>query len=254
MRLGGLEELLAAVPAGRPLVVALDFDGTLVRIRRHHHSPVLPSALRRLLESLNRAPGIRVAIPTGRALADIERRVGVRSLAYIGNHGLEARDGAWKWTHPDAVRAEPAVRRLAKALAGPVASAPGTALEDKRFTLSLHYRAARRASDVRRLSRRLSGELERHGGRIRVLHGKKVWNIRPGAGFDKGKALLHWMRARRISGTLIFAGDDVTDEEGFRSLGRRALSVRIGPGRTHARFRLEQWEVAKLLRALASRR
>jgi trehalose 6-phosphate phosphatase len=62
------------------------------------------------------------------------------------------------------------------------------------------------------------------------------------------------MKARRVAGTLIFAGDDTTDEEGFRSLGRRALSVRIGPGRTNARFRLEQREVAMLLRALAAPR
>jgi trehalose-phosphatase len=254
MRLGGLRELLAAIPAGRPLILALDYDGTLVPIFRGHHAhPRTPPETRRVLLKLSRSKSVKLMFASGRLLADVERRVGVRRAAYIGNHGLEAKDARWRWVHPEARRARPEMRRLALELRAPVASVRGASLEDKELSLSLHFRGVKGEAGVRTLRREVKKALAKASRPFRVLHGKKVWNLKPDVGWNKGKGLLHWLKARRLSGTLVFAGDDRTDEEGFRALGRRALNVKVGRGPTKARYRLTQRDIRRFLQALADR-
>jgi trehalose 6-phosphate phosphatase len=191
---------------------------------------------------------------SGRSLEDLEARVKVRGAAYIGNHGLEAEDGAWRWVHPAATRARPAVRKLARSLAPVVGSTPGASLENKGLSLSLHFRHVRSKAAVRRLEKTVAERVAGADGPLRILHGKKVWNIKPDFGWNKGEGLLRWRKARKLRGTLVFVGDDRTDEEGFRALGRRAVSVKIGPGATCAAYRLSQKDVRRLLAGLLQRK
>lgn len=88
---------------------------------------------------------------------------------------------------------------------------------------------------------------------LRLHAGKRVWELRPDVDWDKGRALARLARELGRGWDILFAGDDLTDEEGFRSLGRRALSVRVGPGETAARYRIGRGQVARLLRAIAER-
>lgn len=250
-RFGGI---LRRLPLSEPLVVALDFDGTVVPIRRDYRSPVLSGATRRLLSRLASAPRTKLVFVTGRMLPDIRRRAPVPKAAYLGNHGLEGSDGGWRWTHAKAVRARPAVRRLSRMLAGPVSRVPGAALEDKALTLSIHYRKVRTPAAVADLDQQVRAALARAGRGIRILHGKKLWNIKPDVGWNKGLGLLRWMADTRRKGAVVFLGDDRTDEEGFRALGARAVAVRVGPGPTAARHRIRQDDVLPLLKALWAQR
>ncbi|MEN6312414.1 MAG: HAD-IIB family hydrolase, partial [Acidobacteriota bacterium] len=86
----------------------LDYDGTLVPIRKTPELAVLKPSRRRLLERLSR--NIFVCIVSGRSLDDIRKLVDLRDIAYIGNHGLEMTYRNLRWTHPHAVRARPVLR------------------------------------------------------------------------------------------------------------------------------------------------
>ena len=197
------------------LLIGLDFDGTLTPLRPRPGQVRLASSTRALLEALARKPGVTVAVVSGRALPDLRRRAKARGVRLGGNHGLELED----WVHPAARAARP---RLAAAAAELRRLYPRLLVEDKRWSVSIHRAPA---PPVLALARRL---------RLHARVGKRVVELLPTAKWHKGHAL----RKLADGGRILYAGDDATDELAFRLLGRKALTVKVGPGPTAARYRL----------------
>ena len=229
----------ALVPrlAGRPAFLYLDYDGTLVPIARHPDQAVLDDAGRTLLRALARA--LPVAIVSGRARATLRALVGVPSLYYVGNHGLEIsgpglrRDAAI----PSAWR-----RDLDRILAAIEADAPpGAVIERKGVTASVHYRLVTvpdRARWLPGLRTWLAPWAARD--RVRLIHGKAVIELRPPQAWDKGAAV-RWLLSRpTVAGrTPVYFGDDATDEDVFRAVRADGVGVLVGrPRRSAARYRL----------------
>jgi len=210
---------LAALVRSAPLV-ALDYDGTLCAIRPRPELALPTARTLALLERVCRL--FPTAIISGRAVADLAGRLGTARPDYlIGNHGLEPGPGL-----AEAARLIAAARkRLAPLLAG----RPGIELEDKRYSLSLHYRRAARPLERRRELVRLAA---RHAPALRRVEGKRVLNLVPPGG-DKGRALrgLLGLSARRRG---LYVGDDLTDEDAFRLPALRVMSVRVGPAHASA--------------------
>jgi trehalose-phosphatase len=222
---------LAARLAGRPGVFLLDVDGTLAPIAPRPEDARVPEATLAAVARLAAAPDTHVALVSGRAPDDARRMVPVPGLWAIGNHGVEiiAPDG----TH--------AVEPRAACFAGALAAAagelraleatPGVRLEDKRWSLSLHHRQAPRDA-VPALAETAAGVAARHG--LRVGQGKEVLELKVPAAIDKGTAalaLIERLGADAPGAAVLFVGDDVTDEDGFRRLGAlgHAVTVRVGP-------------------------
>ena len=135
-----MKKLLELVPPGAPVAVFLDYDGTLVPIRRRPDLASLQPERRAELARLGRKA--MVGIVSGRPLDELRRIVRVPGLAYIGNHGLEIRAKGRTWVHPGAIRQERAIRRAAAAIKARICGFPGAFVEDKRFTVSVHFRQA----------------------------------------------------------------------------------------------------------------
>ncbi|OGR56406.1 MAG: trehalose-phosphatase [Elusimicrobia bacterium GWA2_69_24] len=242
--------LLDGVGDGRPLVLGLDFDGTLSPLVRRPSRARLPGKTRRLLASLRRGKAVRLAIISGRSLPDIMSKVGIPGIYYSGNHGLVMRGPGVAWCHPQARAASKRIQHLAKALSPALRAFPGALLEDKGLTMTIHYRGVQREdADV------LGGFLKRvvEGRRGLVLAaGKKSWEIRPHLAWNKGHALSRIARIAAPGGRMMFIGDDRTDEDGFRELGRRAVTIRVGPAlKSAAQFYLpRQTQVHQFLKIL----
>jgi trehalose 6-phosphate phosphatase len=227
----------------------LDLDGTLLDFVDHPAAVSDGRRLRKLLVGLHRTTGGAVAVVSGRALADIDRLLGHGRprLPVAGQHGLERRDARGRVTHHPfpAARLERARAQLAAA----VVDRPELVLEHKGASLALHYRRAPRlGSYAHRLVRALAPRL---GPRFRVQPGKCVVEVKP-AGRDKGGAVLEFMSEPPFRGrATVFIGDDVADEHGFTAVNRLGgLSIKVGPGRTAARWRLR--DVAAVWAWLAS--
>jgi len=246
-------ELRRKLRRARRLAFFTDFDGTLVPIRSRPDEVRLPAAVRGNLARLRRR-GAVVGVISGRRLAGLRRLVRLRGLWYAGAHGFvlcgpdnRVRELANPGEKRRIVRARNYLARRLQGLGGIV-------LEPKGATLAVHYRNASPAI-VRAAHGHLRQVLQQEHG-LRLLAGKKVWELLPDAPADKGKAvkiILAEERRRRHGSrwAVFYLGDDTTDERVFEGL--KGITVRIGrTRRTAARFFLRSpAEAGKLLERLA---
>ena len=213
----------------------LDVDGTLVDLAATPDAIRVGAGLPGLLRALYRCSGGAVALVSGRALSDLDRHLPGLGLPCAAQHGLERRDASGRvWRH-----GAPAAAReiVGEALAPLLARHRGLVLEDKGLTVAIHYRLAPQlAGHLHGLLRRLVAE---HADSVQLQEGKYVIEIKP-IGIDKGSAVREYLAEAPFLGRRpVFVGDDVTDERGFEAVNSVAgLSVKVGTGRTHARFRL----------------
>jgi trehalose 6-phosphate phosphatase len=239
------EELAARID-GTPLVLMLDVDGTLAPIAARPSDAAVPPETRRVVAALAARDGVRVALVSGRAAADARRMVSASNVWVIGNHGFEmvSPDGEEE-VEPELAAMRPAVAQASRRIAALVAPVPGVLLEDKGWTLSVHYRLADPAI-VPRLVQSVEQVAIALG--LRVTRGKMVLEVRPTARVDKGTAVLRlsaMLGGLNNGGAVVFIGDDNTDEDAFRALRLRssqAITVRVTHGTdtpTAAEFTVE---------------
>jgi len=148
--------------AERPAGLLTDIDGTISRITRHTTEATVADSARRSLTRLAQELDL-VAVVTGRAVERARRMVGVETVGYVGNHGLEwLRDGIVQ-TEPAAEAARPVLEAaLAAVLA--VVPRPELVIEDKRVSLAIHYRLSSNPRPSSRRCSRLSGRSRQTGG------------------------------------------------------------------------------------------
>jgi trehalose-phosphatase len=253
---------LGARLGGAPLVVLLDVDGTLAPIAPRPEDAFVPAPTRDAVAALAAARDTHVALVSGRGAEDARRLVGVDGVWAIGNHGLETIDPDGVLSIDERVAAwEGALQSVRASAAEAVAAAPGARVEDKGATLSIHYRLAD-ARDVPHLESAIAAAAGRVG--LRVTRGRRVIEVRPPLAVDKGTAVLALARrlgATERSASILFAGDDTTDEDAMEALrGWHADAVTIHvegeePRPTRAEFRAgSPAELGKWLAALAAMR
>lgn len=226
----GTEERLAGVP----LVVMLDVDGTLAPIASRPEEATVPPETRRLVAALAARDGVHVALVSGRAAVVARRMVSVANVWAIGNHGFEITgpDGE-ELVDPQVAPYRPVMAQAARKLTAQVAHVPGVIFEDKTWTHSIHYRLAEQTV-VPRLRAAIEDTAKQLG--LKVTEGKLVLEVRPPLRVDKGTAVLtlaHRLDGLRATSSLIFIGDDRTDEDAFRALRARAphaVTVRVTHG------------------------
>lgn len=248
-----------------PLLLFLDYDGTLTPIVSHPGKARLSTTRKQILKNLARLPDLQVAIVSGRALAQIKKQVNVPGLLYAGNHGLEFEGPRLRFVHPEALKAKDSLGKLAEILRSALRPFGGILVENKIYTLSIHYR---RLKPVRlEAFQKLFSEIfERHAGSARfiVREGKKVLEIRPLVRWNKGTLVL-WLLARQRAHTRpavlpVYLGDDQTDEDAFQVLKRRGLCIKVtdeNQERSHAPYSVdspaEVFRFLKRVRDLKSR-
>ncbi len=247
-----LEHLLAAWPrigqrlssAGHVLLLS-DYDGTLTPIVERPELADLPPTTRRLLGDLARQRRYTVGIISGRALSDLKARVGVKNVTYAGNHGLEIEGPSLTFVHPIAREIKDVIRALYVVLRRGLEGIRGAMVEHKGLTLSVHYRLVDQTSvpNVKNTFEEAVG-VAREAGQVRTTQGKKVYEVRPAVDWNKGRAvgliLEHFRDShRKAHPAVLFLGDDVTDEDGFRvvvDLGGIAIYVGEEPRETLAQY------------------
>jgi len=249
-----LDRLDQELGDGAGLVVITDYDGTLTPLVSTPGAAVLAPSVRATLARLARAERARLAILSGRGLADLRARVALEGVVYGGCHGLEITGRRLHFRHPRAHRA--GVTATERALAAVLPSVPGALLECKGLAVSLHYRhvvPARRPA-----VREIAEQILRRRPDLTLVKGHLVYDFLPRVGWHKGTAA-RWMVSRMVRtlparrAVIVYAGDDATDEMAFEALRDRALTIHVGAKPTAAEYRVRSVrDVQKLLHRLAS--
>ena len=205
--------------------ILLDIDGTLLDLARTPREVWVPPGLAATLHVLRERTRGALALVSGRSLNDIDLIFAPDRFPAIGGHGAEMRlsiDSEAVATH-----APPMDKELKSRLAAIARLSPGILLEDKGYSLALHYRLAPHAEKaIYEAVSLIRADLP--NAPIEILPGKCVCEIKQ-AGFDKASAVHQLMSHDPFRGHFpIFIGDDVTDESVFAAmpgLGGLAFSV-----------------------------
>jgi trehalose 6-phosphate phosphatase len=247
-----IERILRALRRKKsPHLLAFDFDGTLVGFRDDPEAVRLSRAQTALIARLARR--FPVAIVSGRSLADLKAKF--RKVPHVhlaGNHGFEIESGAGERVAAGRTDWARVNRARVKSLRREIRDRPelrGVVVEDKRFSLTAHFRKAGApklaAAAVRAWAKTLRPA-------PRVIPGVQVLNLVPADAAHKGSALKTLLRLTRCRSAL-FAGDDTTDEDVFRLRLGPVVTVKVGlnPRKTAAKYRLtHRRELTDLLRWL----
>lgn len=227
----GAVDPFALLAGGRGLF--LDFDGTLVELAARPEQVLVPAPLLATLQQLQALLEGRLAVISGRPIAQIDALLAPLRLPVAGVHGLQRR-GADGRLHQAPVPDMSSVRTAASAL---VARHPGLWLEEKYGALALHYR---QAPQLGPLCDSAMEEAVRNCPGTALLKGKMVAEIKP-AGVDKGAALRAFLDEAPFAGHLaLFAGDDITDEAGFLQVqAAGGAGIKVGPGPSIAEYRID---------------
>ncbi|PWC10160.1 trehalose-phosphatase [Brenneria roseae subsp. americana] len=221
---------------GRRYAFFFDVDGTLAEIRPEPDAVTIPSAVRANLQTLSAACHGALALVSGRPIEQLDKLTAPLKLPLAGVHGAERRDGEGN-VHRVTLPAEVAVP-LRQMLEHGMSAMPGTLLEAKGMAFALHYR---QAMPYQPQILKLAESAVAQFPQLTLQPGKCVVEIKP-RGTDKGAAINAFMREAPFSGRIpVFIGDDLTDEQGFLAVNAmQGISVKVGDGSGHARYRLRQ--------------
>ena len=232
--------------ASRRIVLFLDFDGTLARIQPKPHMARLPLSTKQSLRRLSRHPRVRIVVISGRRRADIQRRVGLSRIQYLGLYGNEG-DGPLRVD--DATVA--ALERVRQAIETLIEDVRGVWVEDKGISLAVHLKNAPEgvASTVRRQVRSLVDE---DASLLGMLENLRDIEIVPREIGDKGTVVRRLLAQPdwRDAFALYF-GDDLSDESAFAAVEHGVAVLVASPRPTRAQYVVDgTTQVAACLRQM----
>ena len=211
-------------------ILLLDFDGVLSAIAPTPNEAFISEENKRLVEEC--AERFPIGIITGRGLAQIKKKMGVKDILYIASHGLE-----WEEDDKDHVKPIPKETtdaiNLAKEKIKPLISRyPGMIFEDKSFMFAAHYRIMS-SELVPAFIKEVTSILEPivKERKLRLDHNLMTFELRPEIDWDKGDSVLfaekHLNKKIGKNFMPIYIGDGLTDEDAFRVLSN-GITIRVG--------------------------
>ena len=216
--------------------IFLDYDGTLASFKDNPADAKPSKALYRLLEQLAHDPHNNVVVVSGRSGANLDEWLGDLPVTLAAEHGAFVRKpgGTWSKKHVGELGWKKSVKEMMEVYA---ARTPGAFVEEKQSSLVWHYRKSppyQAQKNLVILKRLLIKSLA--GTSLRVHNGNKILEVKPKSA-NKGRAVTELIRG----GTdfILAIGDDYTDEDMFKSLPAFAFTIKVGAGRTQARYRIQ---------------
>lgn len=209
----------------KQLTVFLDYDGTLTPIVEDHTKAFLSDEMRAAVAALARH--CTVIIVSGRDLGKLQELVSLEHVWYAGSHGFDIVGPQESGIHlQQGTEFLSELDEVEQVLQRRLSEIGGHSVERKKFSIAVHYRQVAE-EDVSQLRPILDKTLTEHP-RLRLGHGKKVFEIRPDIEWNKGKAVL-WLLPRlsqEQAGLMpLYVGDDLTDEDAFHVLAGRGLCI-----------------------------
>ena len=221
-------------------MVFFDYDGTLTPIVDDPEKAFLPDSMREVLKKVTES--FPLAVISGRDLPDVRKLVGMEGIYYAGSHGFDiAGPGGMRMQHQKGTDYLPSLDQAEKELKEKASAIAGARIERKRFSIAIHYRKVKeeKTASVKEMVEEVAG----YHSDLRQSGGKKIFELQPKIDWHKGKALLWLLEELELDGpdvVPLYLGDDVTDEDAFKTLRQRGIGIVVmdEPRPTEAHYRL----------------
>ncbi|HDM37784.1 MAG TPA: trehalose-phosphatase [Candidatus Omnitrophica bacterium] len=240
----------------KDLLLLSDFDGTLSKIVKHPHQARLSKAIKTSLRKIKQLPCVSLGVISGRPLKNIKKIIGLRDIYYVGNHGFELayidkKGKEYLFIHPRLKKALFILRQIKMRLSHQLKNIEGVIVEDKHYTLSIHYRMVDKG-DLKGLRQIFIDTIKPYvdSEKVKVTSGKKVYEVRPSIKWHKGQAvkrIKEFLKKRDL--VTIYLGDDITDEDAFEVLNKDDLGIYVGRRKkrgSSANYRLKDVEAVRV--------
>ncbi|MFC1563054.1 trehalose-phosphatase [candidate division KSB1 bacterium] len=241
--LENLSEISGKLKAHEKILLGMDHDGTIAEVITTLIESRMTVSMRNTLYSLSQNPRIHLVIISGRTINSLKEVANIKSnnIFYAGNHGFEIEGDKTDYTFEDKEALEK-IKVITEEMDNKFSNVEGLVFEKKIFTTSFIWSTA--APEKQESIRgELLEALQKYQG-IRIVEGKKLFNIRPKVNINKGVALetvgRHFYKDEwRNHVTAIYIGDDNSDEDAFKMLGDKDIGVIVNenpPASTNAKY------------------
>ncbi len=252
--------LLKPILNKAPVLLLLDFDGTLSHLVDDPDDACLHEDIKKTLRELAQC-SLYLGVVTGRSIQDIRKRIRLKNILYSGDHGFEIKGKEVSFQFPLPSDYKKAIQEILIQIRKQLLTIPGVILQQKKYSTSIHYRMVD-SSNLTSFKKKVKGILKPYikSRRLKLFTGKKVYEIKPPVDWDKGKAIEKIAEELKSRNLLldhkpVYIGDDVTDEDAFRSVNKLGgVSIRVGKTKkSKAKFYLKNiQDVLNFLRAFLS--
>ncbi|WPP51103.1 trehalose-phosphatase [Catalinimonas niigatensis] len=239
----------------RSFLFFFDFDGTLAPIVAQPDQAALSDETHTLLKKL--AEVYKVAVVSGRDRKDVEAKVNLHNLYYAGSHGFDITGpNDMHHQHPEADNILPELEKIANEFEKAFQEEKQVKVEKKKFAIAIHHRGADKGV-IEQLEKRVKARLA-NDQLLKWDKGKSIIEIKPNVDWNKGKAVLWIMEQLGLNEDNclpVYLGDDTTDEDAFRELSDKGVSVMVEDHdqKTHAQYAIkEQKQVAEFIKQILS--
>ncbi len=237
------EPLIKSITSTTPIYFFFDYDGTLSPLVANPDDASLPKYRQELLYRIQANPNYKLAIVTGRSYEDIAPRLDVSNMVIAASHGYDIRLNDEILLQKGAEFHGP-IRELGQDVYACFGKIPGVYIEQKKLSMAFHYRNVddqiidQIATDFDQL---IAPYLTQYN--FEKMTAKKLWEIRPKNYWDKGQAVIWLMNDMPDQMMIAYFGDDTTDEDAFKILDDRSISVHIGDCDTsHAKYYVNEFD------------
>jgi trehalose 6-phosphate phosphatase len=221
-----LKSSKSALLNNKKLVFFLDYDGTLTPIVSRPELAIMSEEMREVIRNLSKK--FTIAIVSGRARKTVEDFVKIDGIFYAGSHGFDIKGPEMSLIQPAAENAVSLISKIIEQLKKDIGHIEGVIIEDKKFSVGVHYRLVDE-SFIPSIKKIVEAKLDKYI-ELRLMSGKKVFEILPAFYWDKGKAMRWILEALDISfndATIVYIGDDTTDEDAFRMIRSRGVGILV---------------------------
>ncbi len=211
----------------KKMIFFLDYDGTLTPIVERPDLAVMSDDMRDTVKQLSSKH--TVAIVSGRMRQDVENLVKIQGIFYAGSHGFDINGPDFSMVQPKAEEVIGVVASIIEQFRGRLKDVEGALIEEKKFSVAVHYRLVKEQY-LRQIKEVVDDVVGQHKDAVRLMSGKKVFEILPNIEWDKGKAIRWIMKALNFDWSdnlVVYIGDDVTDEYAFRAVRARGIGVLV---------------------------
>jgi trehalose 6-phosphate synthase/phosphatase len=237
-------ELVAAYRANTKRLILLDYDGVLAALTSNYKKAAPSASILNILAKLGKDPENEVVIVSGRTQENLDEWFDNLPISLVAEHGalIKSPDGTWHKTRSRSGSWKRLIRPIMEKYA---LRTPGAVIEEKASSLVWHYRQSPpyEAQKYTVILRRVLQSIVRDYD-LAVYSGNKILEVKDPS-VSKAETVQRWLK--RSHNFVLAIGDDYTDEDMFAALPDMAYTIKVGRGRTHAKYRLKSADEVKAL-------